>query len=54
MEEVNIGVKKVPAKVVKLACDGGWDECSFSTNGNIITIDDTLHCAEAGIYKLSY
>ena len=54
MDGVNIGVKRVPAKVVKLASDGGWDECSFSTSGNIITIDDTLHCAEAGIYKLSY
>ena len=54
MENVNIGVRKVPAKIEKLARDGGWDECRFSVGNNIITIDDQLHCADAGIYKFSY
>lgn len=54
MEDVRIGVKKLPAKIEKLARDGGWDECRFSVGNNIITIDDQLHCADAGIYKFSY
>ena len=54
MDEVNIGVKRVPAKIEKLAKDGGWDECRFTVKGNIVTINDTLHCADAGIYKFSY
>lgn len=54
MEEVHIGVKKVPAKIEKLAKDGGWDECKFTVKDNIITIDDILHCADTGVYKFSY
>ena len=54
MEEVNIGVKKVPAKIEKLSRDGGWDECAFSVNGNIISISDTLECADTGVYKFTY
>ena len=54
MEGVNIGVKKVPAKIEKLAKDGGWDVCKFTVKNNIITIDDNLYCADTGVYKFSY
>ena len=54
MEEVNIGAKKIPSKIEKLSPDGGWDECKFSVNGNIITVNDTLECADTGVYKFSY
>ena len=54
MEQVHIGVKKVPAKIEKLSPDGGWDECSFTVKDNILTINDTLYCAATGIYKFSY
>ena len=54
MEGVNIGVKKVPAKIEKLAKDGGWDACKFTVKNSIITIDDNLYCADTGVYKFSY
>ena len=54
MPEVLIGVKRVPAKIEKLASDGGWDECSFSVRDNTISINDALMCADTGIYKFSY
>ena len=54
MEQVHIGVKKVPAKIEKLSPDGGWDECSFTVKDDILTINDTLRCSDAGIYKFSY
>ena len=54
MDEVNIGVKRVPAKIEKLSPDGGWDECRYSVRNGVITIADSLECAETGIYKFSY
>ena len=54
MEEVRIGVKKIPAKIEKLSSDGGWDECKFVVKGNLLTISDRLRCADIGIYKFSY
>ena len=54
MEEVRIGVKKIPAKIEKLAKDGGWDACSFTVKDSIITIADQLYCADTGIYKFTY
>ncbi len=54
MEEVNIGVKKVPSKIEKLAQDGGWDECKFTVKGNKLVISDRLQCADTGIYKFTY
>jgi hypothetical protein len=54
MEEVRIGVQKVPAKIEKLAKDGGWDACSFTVKDSIITIADQLYCADTGIYKFTY
>jgi hypothetical protein len=54
MDEVNIGVKRVPAKIEKLSPDGGWDECRYSVRNGVITIADSLECAEIGIYKFSY
>ena len=54
MEEVNIGVKKIPAKIEKLSADGGWDECGFTVENNIVTICDSIECADTGIYKFSY
>ncbi len=54
MREVRIGVKKVPAKIEKLAKDGGWDVCNFTVKENIISIADLLRCADVGIYKFTY
>ena len=54
MDEVNIGVKKVPSKIEKLSPDGGWDVCKFTVSENIVTISDTLECADTGVYKFSY
>ena len=54
MDEVNIGVKKVPSKIEKLSPDGGWDICKFTVKKDIITISDQLRCSEIGIYKFSY
>ena len=46
--------KKVPSKIEKLSPDGGWDVCKFTADKNIVTIDDTLECADTGVYKFSY
>ena len=54
MEEVNIGVKKIPSKIEKLSPDGGWDVCKFTVNKDILVIEDHLRCADIGIYKFSY
>jgi hypothetical protein len=54
MEEVNIGVKKVPSKIEKLSRDGGWDECKFTVSGSTLVICDRLRCADVGVYKFTY
>ena len=53
LESLKVRCAQTPSKVLRLTCDGVWEECSFSGEGEVIHIDRPMGCYDLEVFKLS-
>ena len=53
LESLKVRCAQRPSKVLRLTCDGVWEECSFSGEGEVIHIDRPMGCYDLEVFKLN-